>query len=383
MKKILFIVSNMESGGVSKSMSTLLNVIDTSRFEVDVLIVNPNGVFMELLPSNINVIRDAKTELLFSDFPANITKLVQKGFLYTAIIRLIAALFMTFNKGWGGKLLSKHIVKINKEYDLAVDYNGQHQLYYLVDAVMAKVKVSFFHSDYAKWDYYYTMDRKYFAFVDKIFTISETCVNSMKKYFSEYAAKIEIFENISSQALIENLAKSKIEMLHENSIISVGHLIENKGTLLALNAAEILKQRGINFKWYFVGKMGNDHNYKELVEAKELNNHIVIIGVTPNPYPYIKNAKIMVHLSYFEGKSIALDEAKLLGKPIVVTNFSTVNDQFTDDYDATICSFDEVEIASKIEMLLKDDALREKFTRNLSKTRKVNDAEIQKLYNLI
>ena len=47
-KKVLFIISNMESGGVSKSMSSLLNVIDTNRYDVSVFITNPTGVFMEL-----------------------------------------------------------------------------------------------------------------------------------------------------------------------------------------------------------------------------------------------------------------------------------------------------------------------------------------------
>ena len=65
-KKILFIVSNLESGGVSKSMSTLLTVTDKSRFDVSVLIINPTGVFMSLLPSDVTVLKDAKTALFFS-----------------------------------------------------------------------------------------------------------------------------------------------------------------------------------------------------------------------------------------------------------------------------------------------------------------------------
>jgi hypothetical protein len=162
-KSILFIVSDMQSGGVSKSMSTLLNVIDYNRFDIDVLILNPSGVFMELLPKNLNIISDNRTKLLFSSFPNNIFQLLKKGYVVSAASRVAVAFFMTFNKGLGSKVLSYGIMNIKKEYDLAVDYNGQHQLYYLVDKVKAKIKVSFFHSDYAKWDYYYQMDQKYYS----------------------------------------------------------------------------------------------------------------------------------------------------------------------------------------------------------------------------
>ena len=59
----------MESGGVSKSMSSLLNVIDTNRYDVSVFITNPTGVFMELIPNTIKVIEDKKTQYIFSAFP--------------------------------------------------------------------------------------------------------------------------------------------------------------------------------------------------------------------------------------------------------------------------------------------------------------------------
>ena len=55
------------------------------------------------------------------------------------------------------------------------------------------------------------------------------------------------------------------------------------------------------------------------------------MGVKENPYPYIKKADIYVQPSRYEGKSIAIDEAKILKKPIVVTNFSTAKDQIENE----------------------------------------------------
>lgn len=382
-KKILFIISNLESGGVSKSMTSLLNVVDTNRYDVDVLIVNPTGIFLELLPENIRILSDFKTQLFFSKFPHNLILLVKNGFLYAVMLRLVAGLCMLFNKGFGAKLLSKGIAKINNKYDLAVDYNGQQQLYYLVDQVQAAVKVSFFHSDYSKWDFYYSMDKQYYPKVDKIYTVSETCVTSLKKYFPAQESKIELFENISSTQLINQLALQDIEQMPDNSIVTIGHLTEQKGTLLALKAAKILKNHGIQFKWYFVGQDSNDHNYRQIVKENGLEEYINFVGAIPNPYPYIKKATIIVHLSLFEGKSIALDEAKLLCKPIVVSNFSTVGDQFDTNFNATITSFEPDQIAQNIVCLLQDKTLQNKYAHNLKNNLRSNENEIEKLYQLM
>jgi len=156
-----------------------------------------------------------------------------------------------------------------------------------------------------------------------------------------------------------------------------------KGTLLALEVAEILKINGIEFQWYFVGQDSKDYDYAKIVNSKGLNQYIHFVGVTTNPYPYIKNATIMVHLSSFEGKSIALDEAKLLAKPIVVTNFSTVNDQFQNGYNASIVSFNAHEIAETLLELVNNPSLQQQYSQNLRNDCKDNSQEIEKLYSLL
>ena len=89
----------MESGGVSKSMSSLLNVIDTNRFDVSVFITNPTGVFMELIPSTISVIQDKKTQYLLSAFPENLNLLWKTGYFFSFFMRILVAFLMKLNKG--------------------------------------------------------------------------------------------------------------------------------------------------------------------------------------------------------------------------------------------------------------------------------------------
>ncbi len=385
-RRILLIVGNMESGGVSKSMSSLLNVIDTNKYEVDCFILVPKGIFMHSIPSTIRLIKDKRTSLIAEPYFISIRGLLRNGYLLDGLLRTVAAFFMLFNKGIGGWILSRRIKKINKEYDLAVDFNGQLQLYYLIDKVKAHKKVTFFHNDYHHWPYYYSMDKKYMPKTDKIFSVSEFCVQSLIDFFPESKSKVELFENISSTKLIAKMATASVaDNLIQDvySLITVGHVCERKGSSLAIKAAGILKKRGIKFMWYFLGDNPNREHYYNFAIQEGVVKELIFMGLKSNPYPYIRQADIVVHPSRFEGKSIALDEAKILAKPIVVTNFSTVNDQFENRVNASICEMNELALANAIEELLMDTSLRDRYTRALSKTNLDNTGEINKLYQLL
>lgn len=384
-KKVLFIISNLETGGVSKSMTSLMNVIDRNRYDVTLMVVSPNGTLMSLLPSDLRLITNPVWEYLVSG-PEGFFKLLKCGKPFLAFGHFFRLFVSLFSKAKAGLLIAKLMPPIDEEFDVVVDYNGQQQLYFMVDKLKAKKKITFFHSDYKKWPYYYKADKKYFPHVDYIFTISEICVQSLKNVFPEVKDRILLMENISSLKLIETMASSDLssgEMRQDiPTILSIGHLCENKGTHWALQAAAILKNKGVSFHWYFLGKNLDDQLYERMRTELQLRDSVTFLGQRANPYPYIKAATIISHQSKFEGKSIALDEVKLLCKPTVVTNFSTVNDQFTDSVNATICEMNPESIAKAIMELLENPALQKKYSDNLKANSHDNSSEIEKLYNI-
>ena len=89
-----------------------------------------------------------------------------------------------------------------------------------------------------------------------------------------------------------------------------------------------------------------------------------MLGSRQNPYPYIKNSDIYVQPSIWEGFGITVSEAKILSKPIVVSNINEFKEQIIEDYTGLIFN-DADEMASKIEMLLSDSELRNKLICNL------------------
>ena len=86
----------------------------------------------------------------------------------------------------------------------------------------------------------------------------------------------------------------------------------------------------------------------ENIIKTETEDKVIILGKQENPYPYIANCDIYVQPSRYEGKSVTVREAQILCKPVVVTNFSTVNDQFKNGYNASICEMNGEAIANSI-----------------------------------
>ena len=80
---------------------------------------------------------------------------------------------------------------------------------------------------------------------------------------------------------------------------------------------------------------------------------------------------------------VAIDEAKIFGKPIVCTSFPTVYDQLTDGETALLADINAESIAEKIEMLLNDSSLCRTLSGNLKKEELGNEKEIDKFYQLL
>lgn len=392
-KKVLFIIGSLQSGGVSKSMVSLLNAWDTEKYETSLLLCCKDGdVFSDYLPKNIQLIYNPVIEHVMGGFSSLKWLLVHGHFLLClgVLLRLILS---HVSRSLASELIAKMMPVVSDvHYDLIVDYGGQQLLYYMVNKLSATKKVSFFHSDYSKWSFYYNADKKYYPVVDHIFTISQICVDSLKKFFPNCAEKVSIMENISSPVMIrrqslESIGNFEVQIdqmkADGNTILcTIGHICRGKGFDFAIEASDILKRNGIKFKWVFIGKVLEEDLLK-LIADKELDDNILLVGIQSNPYPYISLSDIVVHPSRFEGKSIALDEAKILCKPIVVTNFSTVGDQFENGKNATICEMSGKAVANAVIELINNPSLQDSYRMYLESHIVDNSSEVNKLYKYL
>lgn len=103
-----------------------------------------------------------------------------------------------------------------------------------------------------------------------------------------------------------------------------GDYIVSVGSFNAVKRHDVLlrayQASGIDGKLVFVGDGGTEKaNILGLVENMELIDRVVFAGFRDNPYPYIKNARLLVVSSDSESFSSVCLEAFVLGTPVVST----------------------------------------------------------------
>ena len=377
-------IGTLQSGGVSKSIVNLLNAMDRTTYDVHLLLLDRAGdILSPYLPSDITVHVNREIENLHRGL-RGVRALLFTGHLLLAFGSLLRMLMSKISRAWAGRWLAYLMPRFTDlTFDLIIDYGGQQQLYYMVDKLDGKKKITFFHNDYSKWPYYYAADRLYYPKVDQILSISQTCVDVLKAYFPDCKDKISVMQNISSPVLITKQANETVDLpIAPLLLVSLGHIMRRKGTDFSIDAAKILQKKGVEFKWMLVGKVVEKDLIRR-IEQEGLADRFVVLGIRSNPYPYIKAADIYVHPARFEGKSIALDEAKILCKPIIVTNFSTVNDQFEDRVNASICEMNGDALADAIIELAANKELRQSYVAYLNAHIVDNSSEVEKLYTFI
>ena len=121
---------------------------------------------------------------------------------------------------------------------------------------------------------------------------------------------------------------------------------------------------------------------KNLIKENRLEDSFILLGKKINPYPYMNNADLIVQASRWEGKSVVLDEAKILGKPILATAYATVKDQVINGKEGVIVEMNAEAIALEIEHLIKDKSILSNIQQYLTNHDYGNQNEIIKYYEL-
>ena len=171
---------------------------------------------------------------------------------------------------------------------------------------------------------------------------------------------------------------------HTVTIVTTGRLVPPKNYLLAVETAVLLRNEGIDFVWYFVGEGPERGRIEETIQKYALDERVKLVGMKPNPYPYMAMADVYVQTSSFEGFGLTLNEARILHRPVVSTNFPVVYNQIRDGENGLIAEMNPKSVAEKIIRILKDDSLRDKLVEGTK--REVNttaETEPKKVMELL
>ncbi|MDD6447157.1 MAG: glycosyltransferase [Ruminococcus sp.] len=379
MKKILIVSHAMEIGGAERALLGLLESIDTQIYQVDLFLLRHEGELLKLIPNNINLLPEIP-EYTVLERPMKQT-LREGHFLLTAS-RLygklkaerfakknnfdVSAIAIEYSHKYTKKFMPK--IQENTIYDLAISFLTPH--YFVAEKVNANKKVAWIHTDYDFIDVDINSELSMWNKFDKIAAVSESVEQSFVKKFPSLKDKVFVFENIMSAKLIVTQSKDnpKLSFSPENiNLLSVGRFCHAKNFDNVPEICKIIRNNGLNVKWYLIGYGGDENLICKKIQEENMQDYVIMLGKQENPYPYINMCDVYIQPSRYEGKCVAVREAQMLGKPVIITNYTTSSSQLNNGVDGIIVPMDNRSCGEEIAKILNNKELLEKIKSNCAK----------------
>jgi len=367
-KKILFIIESLNCGGAEKSLVSLLPQLDNSKYDIYLWIMYRGGVFEKLLPQNIHLVQ----------FDLYKRDSIGENLLYF-LCKLKYSIACRFNKFFGIKRHNAEVLwncmhpvyrKQSDLYDVAIAYQQGLPTYLLKDHINAKKKICWINADIFSVGYNPDFNYQKYSIYDYLIPVSDILKEKLLQKWPDLGFKMQTIYDIINPNIIRELALEIPMKALDSSVpvfLTVGRLVEPKGYDLLLDAAAILRNRNVRFKWYIIGE-GNRRTFIESeIQNKGLEQHIVLLGLKDNPYPYMKACDIYIQTSKYEGYGMTVAEAKILCKPIVSTNYSVVYNLLQHKVNGLIVDMNGKAIADGILLLQNNPDIQEILIRNLQK----------------
>lgn len=394
MKKILFVMPTISCGGAEKALVELLKNMDYTSYEVDLMLFRKDDMYyLDQIPEQVNILEnDEETKLAFDHVKHVVKSPLRLKKLNVVFLRIwqtgmskIRKFFHVKKYYYGWKNLKKHVPNLKKEYDVAIGCLEGETIYYIVDKVKANKKIGYFHTNYAKGGFRKSFDLAYFETLDCLFAVCEQMRQEIVSRIPEIKDKVKTMLNLINTEEILEKAKEDLLKFEGTKLISIGNLRYVKGYDISAKACSLLKKDGYRFKWYILGEGSERKRLQNLIQKYAISENFVLCGLQNNPYAFLNQCDIFVQASRHEGFSTSVREAKIFGKPIVITDTPGMNNQIRNHETGTVTQYADAEaLYQGIKELLDNPKLCETYQENL-KNEKQNiqtiEQQMQVLYD--
>lgn len=398
-KKILFVINTLGRAGAEMAMLELMRRFSGEEYEISLYVVLGQGELVRELPGNVKVLnrRYQDTSVLSENGRRHIKKTVIHSFFHNGecFQKLCHLAVVAYEMRKQGKLqidklcwrmLSDGGEYPQEEYDLAIAYLEGGATYFTADHVRAKKKAAFVHIDYGKAGYTRKMDKDCYARYDKIFAVSEEARTSFLNVYPEWKDKTGVFHNIINRERILELAKREegfSSSFDGIRLLTVGRLTHQKAYDIAIDAMKKIKDAGYNVRWYVLGEGDRREFLEKQIKSLDLEREFKLLGAVDNPYPYYRTCDIYVHATRFEGKSIAVQEAQVMGCTIVASDCNGNREQIRNNVDGVLCGLSAEGISESIIDLIEDKEKRKRLGEAAAGRPQDNLQEMRMLLDLL
>lgn len=370
MKSIIFVINNLQTGGVQISLINLLKEIQKD-YDVTVLSFYCKEEYRKLLPDHVRLIG---VNSPFRYFGVSQGELRGKPVQY--VIRAFwATLTKLFGRSFTIKLMSVFQRKIGT-YDCAISFlheGGQKSFYggcndFVLKKVRAKKKIAWLHCDFEQCGANNAQSQKIYRQFDSIVACSEGCRRSFLRCLPDLEGKTISIRNCHDFERIRELAADGIT--YESGffhIVTVARLSEEKGIERAIRAVKACLDQGFQVRYHLIGEGMMEGELKDMVAENNLTDAVLFYGNQTNPYQYMKNADLFLLPSYHEAAPMVFDEAACLGVPVLATETTSTDEMIRQDNSGVVCENSQEGLTTALQKILNDQQQLAVIRQNLSK----------------
>lgn len=214
-------------------------------------------------------------------------------------------------------------------------------------------------------------------FLDSIVSVSKHVFTDKSIFNKFFSKKISVINNAIDFKNIHLLSKRKLTAEEKHDLLFVGRLSEEKDPIRFIQLVKEVKAIKPEIRAAMIGDGKLYKICEEVISDEGLLNNIKMYGFLDNPFPIMKESKLLLITSKIEGFGLAAVESLSLGVPVLATPVGGLLDIVTNS-NGSLCYTNQDFITAIFKFL--DD---QKLLKNTSKISKISSERYKTQYNWI
>lgn len=316
-RKVLFLIESLSGGGAEKVLSVLLKYLNQDKFEVTLCTVVDTGVYVE----------EVKPYVHYTSILGNPNrKSILGKFWYHLRYKLV---YQILPLKWVYQLL------VPKNHDVEVAFVEGFATKLLSFSTNTKArKIAWVHMDLINNPWISVLyknikeEQKSYQRYNLVVGVSQTASDAIQKKY-QLENVITLYNPIESDVIIKKSQEQISFPLKKDNVIrliSVGRFVPQKAYDRLLRIVHRLVSEGYLLELWLLGDGEQRLMLENYIREYSLEKEVTLWGFCENPYPYISQSDVFVCSSVCEGYSTAVTEALILGKPVITTLCSGMNE---------------------------------------------------------
>lgn len=338
--KIIFTIGRLGGGGAERVVSVLANSFIEYGHEVNIITLSENDKPAYPLKNNvkrISIIKD-KNE----------------------------------NKIRYFKRIRKTIIELNPS--VVISFLTYINVYILISLIFSGIKVIVSERNDPK----YSPERRLMRVLRKFTYVFASGYVFQTKKATEYFSKRIRRNSIIIKNPISNLIP-RPKPKCKKDIIAVGRLTRQKNYIMLLNAYKKIYKKIPDYRLSIYGEGEERYNIEKYILENNLQDNVILMGQVSDIYNKINGSSLFVMASDIEGMPNALIEAMALGIPSICTNCNSGGpaELITNFENGILVEVgNEEELANAIMLVLNDNNISERISKNSIKIREELDIDV-------